>query len=554
MSKENKEVPAQEAASPKSAPTSDNERYLAYFFLLLVLGFVVYVRVRLLGLPLERDEGEYAYAGQLILDGVPPYKEAWNMKLPGTYYMYASFMALFGKNITGIHIGLLLTNLASIALLFLVGKKLLSPFAGAVAGASYAMLSIVPGTYGLAAHATHFIVLFGLGGLLVLLHALENQRLRWFGASGLLFGFAFLMKQHAIFFMLFGGIVILVEAYRASATFRNRAAAKRLAVFAGASIIPYFMVVLSTLLAGTFDHFWHWTVKYAGEYVSIRNWADTARHFLTSVDFVTDGARWLWLTGLGGLGALFFTPISQRNRLILWLFIFCSFLCLLPGLYFRNHYFIVFLPALSLLIGITVHWLSQRAAKFESPYIGFVPVLLFGGMLLWSIYAHRDIYFKKSNAEVCAWLYGRNPFAESLEVAKFIRDNSTASDRIAVIGSEPQIYFYSQRKSVTGYIYTYALMENQPYSLTMQQEMIGEIERQRPKFLIFVDSPFSWLATATSNQFILTWFDNYSTAHYNLVGFADMIAPGKTQYVWREALQYYRVQGQASVSVFERKQ
>jgi len=39
---------------------------------LLTVGFI---RLRLLDLPLERDEGEYAYAGQLILQGTPPYQE-----------------------------------------------------------------------------------------------------------------------------------------------------------------------------------------------------------------------------------------------------------------------------------------------------------------------------------------------------------------------------------------------------------------------------------------------------------------------------------------------
>jgi len=32
------------------------------------------VRVRLLDVPWERDEGEYACAGQLILEHVPPYR------------------------------------------------------------------------------------------------------------------------------------------------------------------------------------------------------------------------------------------------------------------------------------------------------------------------------------------------------------------------------------------------------------------------------------------------------------------------------------------------
>ena len=37
-------------------------------------------------MPLERDEGEYAYIGQLILRGEIPYVAAHSMKLPGVYY------------------------------------------------------------------------------------------------------------------------------------------------------------------------------------------------------------------------------------------------------------------------------------------------------------------------------------------------------------------------------------------------------------------------------------------------------------------------------------
>jgi hypothetical protein len=44
----------------------------AWIALAIVLLFVVAVRIRLLDIPLERDEGEYAYMGQLFLQGVPP--------------------------------------------------------------------------------------------------------------------------------------------------------------------------------------------------------------------------------------------------------------------------------------------------------------------------------------------------------------------------------------------------------------------------------------------------------------------------------------------------
>ncbi len=51
--------------------------------LLLLLAAVCAIRLRFLQMPLDRDEGEYAYAGQLMLAGIPPYKLAYNMKLPG---------------------------------------------------------------------------------------------------------------------------------------------------------------------------------------------------------------------------------------------------------------------------------------------------------------------------------------------------------------------------------------------------------------------------------------------------------------------------------------
>src|SRR5262245_36915724 len=125
-------------------------------------------------MPLERDEGEYAYAGQLILQGVPPYKDAYNMKLPGTYAAYAVIMAILGQTPSGIHLGVALINCASILLIFFIGRKILDEPAGIVAAISYALLSTSQSVLGLAGHATHFVVLPALGGTLLLLRAREQ--------------------------------------------------------------------------------------------------------------------------------------------------------------------------------------------------------------------------------------------------------------------------------------------------------------------------------------------------------------------------------------------
>src|SRR5437868_1972446 len=76
-----------------------------YVAIFLVIVLTVGIRFRLRDFPLERDEGEYAYAGQLILQGIPPYQLAYNMKLPGTYAAYALIMAVFGQTGFSIHVG-----------------------------------------------------------------------------------------------------------------------------------------------------------------------------------------------------------------------------------------------------------------------------------------------------------------------------------------------------------------------------------------------------------------------------------------------------------------
>src|SRR4051794_15460093 len=174
--------------------------------LAIVIAVVVFIRIHLLAIPLERDEGEYAYSGQLMLQGIPPYQLAYNMKLPGTYAAYAVVMAVFGQTARGVHLGLLLVNSATILLTYLLGRRLFGPVAGLVAAAFFAVTSLNQSVLGLAAHATHFVTLFGLAGAVFLEKALRQPRRVCFFWSGLLFGLAFVMKQSGIFFAGFAGV------------------------------------------------------------------------------------------------------------------------------------------------------------------------------------------------------------------------------------------------------------------------------------------------------------------------------------------------------------
>lgn len=528
------------------------KRILLYGCLAAVLLFVFFVRQRLLPFPLERDEGEYALMGQLILKGIPPYEMAYNMKLPGTYYMYALVMFLFGESTTGIHTGLLVVNLASILLLFAVGKKLVNETVAIVAAASYALLSLAPGALGFAAHATHFNVLTGLGGLLLLLSYFDRPTFVRLAGSGFCFGLSFVMKQHAVFLMMFGLVaLVLFEKKRTPQNLKD--SALKLAVFCFALVLPYLLIVLVAVLTGSFDKFWHWTVEYAGQYAGMTTLARAWVLLKSNFEVVSKGMVLFWLTGLAGLAALFFHPPARKHFWTILLFVLFSMMCVMPGLYFRHHYFIVFFPALALLVGIALDYLRQLLLQRGLARLSLLPFLFFALMVFLGIKKHALFFFKGSPDMLCSMVYGSaNPFQESVEIAKFIRANSKAGDKVAVIGSEPQICFYSDRLPATGYIYTYPLMENQAYSLSMQREMIAEIERSQPKYLIYVDSPFSWLRRSDSQEDIFVWYQHYRE-NYKLVGLVDMNPSRKATYAWREALNGYSGKGQSRVWVYERE-
>ncbi len=183
----------------------------------IVFGLVIAIRIRLLGIPLERDEGEYAYAGQLILQGIPPYKLAYNMKFPGTYAAYAVIMSIFGQTITGIHLGLLLVNAATIVLIFFLGRQLVNSTVGLAAAMSYAVLSVSPSVLGFAGSRDKFCDVTRSWRDAADPQASEqsDKLSRRLFTSGLLFGVGLLMKQPAVFFTLFGAIYLLQKIFAA---------------------------------------------------------------------------------------------------------------------------------------------------------------------------------------------------------------------------------------------------------------------------------------------------------------------------------------------------
>jgi hypothetical protein len=511
--------------------------------LALTVLLVIVVRVRLLQIPLERDEGEYAYAGQLLLEGIPPYKLAFNMKLPGTYACYGAIMAVFGQTTAGIHSGFLLVNLGTLAVLFLAARRLLDVPHAVVACISYALLSMSTGVLGLEGHATHLVVLAALGGLLLLLKARASGRFWTFGGSGLAFGLSFLCKQPGLFFGLFGLAVLLRDVAVAPPPERG-GRLRRIGFFCTGLALPFLLTCLLMVWTGTFDRFWFWTVVYARAHAALLGWQEGLADL---IDFnrKAGSVRWSCVAAAVGLFCLVRGKGRGEARLVIgWLLAF-SLIAFTASFYFSRHYFIMMLPVVCLLIAVA----ARRAAAIMGEVL---PAGVFALACAGFIFANRAIWFEETPEAACRALYGGNPFPEAVPIAKYIQEHSSPTDTIAIMGSEPEIYFLAHRHSATGYIYMYDLMQTHRYALDFQEETMHQIEAAKPAFLLIVYVDSSWTFSKNSNLTITRWLKTFWEKNYDMAGMVWLL-PDRTEYIWGPEASTRKFDTDLRVGILKRK-
>jgi hypothetical protein len=529
---------------------------LVVFGLLLVLGFNFAIRWHLREMPLERDEGEYAYAGQLMLQGIPPYQLAYNMKFPGVYFAYAVLMKCFGESPQGIHLGIILVTSVSAILVFLIGCELLGAVGGLMTAAAFVCLSALPSAFGLAGHATHFVTLFVCAGTFALLKSEKKSSLFWPLVSGTAFGTAVLMKQHAVFFLPFAlGWLAWQLFLQKKSTFRQ--SASLIGIFFAGFAIPLLLAVAMLAHAGVLGRFYFWTIQYARQYVSFFPLAVVPRQFAMGFMPVFDSGIWVWFLGVAGIGLVLLRTGFRRAAVIGAGLFLAGMAAACPGFYFRGHYFLMAMPGLALLNAVLVLAIADWLKKFpQVRLLRLLPAFLFCIVAGDLIVRNFGTWFLLTPYEVSRTIYGSNPFSESSEIATYLAARTSPGETIAVLGSEPQIYFLARRHSASGYIYMYALTEPQPLVWRMRKEFIGEIEAARPRYVVLVNNSSSWVSVIypgqSLDQPIADWWNGYSQ-NYELVGAVDIFEDKPSEFFWDGQLANRTNSSLPGILIFRRK-
>ena len=546
---------------PRPSPLNNKTKLVIFEFLesygpVILLGFALllslFTRLRLLGIPLERDEGEYAYAGQMILRGIPPYLKVYNMKLPGIYAAYASLLAIFGEGIAPIRLGLLLANVLSTALLFGIAKKIHGRTYACFTASFFTLFSMGPCINGFWANSENFVLPFILLGLFIMLLYKEKEKLTWLFLSGASFGTAFIIKQHAAAFCLFSLVALFLIQKESG---KPEKPLFRWGILFTGLLLPFTFTCLLFSGLHLFDKFWFWTMTYARAYATSVDLVPGLKAFSMQFLKAISGYEILWGLSLAGIVLLISGLKKSRpfSSLLMLSFIFFSFLAICPGLYFRTHYFIFMLPPLSLVCALPFLKLSDSPLDsfFKGKSVSFFAALL---TLLIPLLSNFSFFFLMTPAQASREVFSLNPFPESVEISKYIKSHTTPKDEIAVLGSEPQIYFYSDRVSATGYIYTYALFEEHGFALKMQEEFIHDIETRKPKMIVLVNILSSWLIRENSQKKFLEWMKPFLDSHYEKIGLVNLFYDKPSSYFWDESALDLSPTSVFWVGVYKRKE
>jgi hypothetical protein len=319
-------------------------------------------------------------------------------------------------------------------------------------------------------------------------------------------------------------------------------------------ILPFALCCLILWHAGVFHKFWFWTIDYARQYASVVPISYAPLFFW-------HGSRTALIHGflvlpfaIAGMFMIWFDERLTKSRLWIFGFGLISALSVCPDFYFRKHYFLLMLPGAGLLAGCAVSGLCKFSEK-KHPHarLRYWPIWIFALTLAVTIVTNANIWFLQTPTQAARTTYQADPFPEAEIIAAFIKKNSPVDTRLAILGSEPELYFLSHRHSATGYIYTYGLMEPQPFARQMQEEMIAQIESNSPEFIIFVDDRMSWWRYPDSDPRIFNWWDSYQT-NYTVVAIADVLSTTNTVYAFgADIVKYYGEARGSALEVYQRK-
>jgi 4-amino-4-deoxy-L-arabinose transferase-like glycosyltransferase len=517
----------------------------------IVFALVTFVlRWRLLDIPLERDEGGFAYMGYTWLNGTPLFSDYVDVKPPMIYILYGIFEGLFGATPKGIHTGLFIFNLGFTITFYFYIKKKFSFGTAVISSLVFIFLSALPNVFGFAAHATQLLLWPAIAGIWLTDYSLEKSKIHYLVPAGFLLGMAFLVKQQAIGFMLLAGFYLTYLTLIKDKNWKRWLFTGSILTISALS--PYLICIIWFYFSGNLNNFWYWTYVWPAQFAATQT--GNIDVFKMMYNMVTNNIEIFWYLGLSGVILSCLDQWSAENKVFTVLLAIFGFISLSVGFHYYPHYFVVLLPAISLGVGLAFHFTYRILSRFTQNTIFTYPAMIFAFILLfYKQYTPQKNYFTKTKkADIVRQVYGTNPFQESYILGNKIKSMSKSGDSILVLGSEPELLFYAKLPTISQHMHYYQLVDGGPQNDSLQTELITKVEKSKPRFLVFARSGFSWLVKDPNNQ-LFQWVNKLFQS-YNLKGVINIYKNNPSEYYWDAEATQDKVGSEDVLFFFELKQ
>lgn len=471
----------------------------------LMYAYTVAVGLGSLLWPLGRDQGIFAWAGDVLLRGGVPFADAWDVKGVATYYTFAISQFFFGRTLWGIRVLDLVFLVVTCLCLYRFFRRRTGEFAAHIGVIFFSLFYLARGYWSTAQPDGWGSMLVIISLVLILKPHGVTRRDRVL--AGILIGIASLYK------LLYVGFLLPLMVYECLDPERRRAisferlgplllgctgvvGASLLVLFAQGALDDFLDIQLGfnrVVHTQSFD----WTLK-----MSARRFARFFDYFWWTLPFAGIGLYGLW---------------RREGRLAraLLVLVFVSVACIVVQNKYYGYHWHPFRMSLLVLLGFGVSQIllfaeklgSQRVvgsgaesasatrqwaangvrigciAALISVFVFFRPEL---NRMGWSALVTRstpveDYY--KSYKSIYNWSF---KFFTNMRVAEYIAAHSQAGDSLLVWGFEPMINFLTGMPAPTRFGYNYPLVARQEAAFTARYraEFLMDMRAAPPTYIV----------------------------------------------------------------------
>ena len=421
--------------------------------------------------PFGWDQGILAWVGDVIHQGGMPYRDAWDIKGPLAYYLYALAQWLFGKNLWGIR----LLDLVFLAVSAAVLGRVVRGLSDSVIARWACLIFILwygSGSFWHTAQPDGWASMMILIGMAPFMKASGRLTVKSLVVAGSLVGCAALIKPFFAAFLLIALLGVIIR----EGTWARRAATDAVVLVASFAL-PVTLAAGWFAHRGALDELIEVYLVYPAVVYTDLTLLSPASRLRGVLEYVLAGKVVVVLLPAAVLGLLRLWQTARRTALVLlgWTGLGVAIVAL-QNRFFEYHWTLL-LPPLVLLGAVGFHaafeeWREHlgRPPSPPRPVSAVLALLLF--LLLLVHVSARPFYDVASWATFAMGLrtandyYARFPIAGSdILAADHIRGRTTEKDRVAVWGWNTSVIYLAGRRSASKFGYSMPLLDGEGTAL-----------------------------------------------------------------------------------------